>query len=99
MSQDKHTTDVIFRRYKDGGLIALFPALPGTRDPFTCDSYQTVGQHGAASADLDGTKPARGADVLALQRELEGLGYRLRIMKRFTKAHHSARRAELGRKV
>lgn len=65
-------------------MLALFPLAPEGRG--LCGSYQHVGQHGAADyagcvrasrpADLDAD------DVRALVRELEGLGYRLRILRR-----------------
>ena len=50
MQQDQHKTKVIFRKLKDGDIIALFPELPGDMNPYhTCESYMHVGQHGAAS--------------------------------------------------
>ena len=42
-------TKVVFRRYPDGQVIALFPDIPwsGRRGEIT--SYMHVGQHGAAT--------------------------------------------------
>lgn len=91
--------DVIFRRFRDGGdVIAIFPALPGTRQWWRdCESYQRIGQHGACGLDyVSSTRPAAEADpdVIALRRELESgpAPYRLRVVKRFTRAHDEARR-------
>ena len=66
---------VIFRIFRDHGeVIALFPDLPGTNDGFTCESYQHVGQHGAADPDhiVSVTRPATPAEYAPLMRELQG---------------------------
>lgn len=80
-------TPVIFRRFIEGGdVIALFPTLPGTRDPWTCESYQHTGQHSAASVELfyKETKPAYETEYRTLLRELIGQGYDdLRIYTRY----------------
>ena len=80
----QHTTKVVFRRYPEGDIIALFPDEPGTRDPATCMSYQTLGQHGAAdyAGVIMETKPATAAEHAALTRELLAIGYTLRIAPR-----------------
>jgi hypothetical protein len=77
-------TLVLFRRWSDEAreVFALFPLLPETR-PGECVSYQHVGQHGAAhySGCMDRSSPASIAedDCASLARELESIGYRLRI--------------------
>lgn len=39
------TTRVIFRKFKDGEIIALFPAIAGTNNyGDTCQSYVHMGQ-------------------------------------------------------
>ena len=45
-------TKVVFRRYPDGQVIALFPDIPwsGRRGEIT--SYMHVGQHGAADLHI-----------------------------------------------
>lgn len=77
-------TKVIFRKWHDGddligdGVIALFPEIPASgRTWDLMDSYEHVGQHGAAhyatvceSSDL--ATPEEYADLL---RELESIGY------------------------
>lgn len=90
------TTKVIFKRFPEGDVIALFPALPGTRDPYsTCMSYMRTGQHGHASTDLFTLPPAQPAEYADLQRELESLGYTLRISRRATRADLAARKNAL----
>lgn len=92
-------TPVVFRTFKDGGhVIALFPSLPGDRDPNTCESYMRVGQHGSASVALaDVTRPATPDEAAPLRAELESIGYRLREVKRPAPAHRAARIAALSR--
>lgn len=94
-------TKVIFRKWpagKGGDLIALFPTLAGTvGDPWTCESYQTIGQHGAASVRLTrDTLPAEPQEYRQLAQELSRIGYDLEIVKRFTPADERERRRQLG---
>jgi hypothetical protein len=86
MIQDTEVTRVVFRTWKKGGeVIALFPDDKWTRGNSTlCNSYEHIGQHGGA--DYQGviyqTTPARLEDYYDLMRELEGIGYRLKIVRR-----------------
>jgi hypothetical protein len=67
-----------------GGIIALFPRVPGS--PGFCSSYEHIGQHG--DADYSGvvsiTVPATPEEYADLKRELEGppYNYILRVAKR-----------------
>jgi len=94
---DEHATPVIFRKFKTGEVIALFPQEPGTRDPYTCMNYMRTGQHGHGSADLGDTVPAAPDECVALFKELTGLGYRLSVRFRFTQRDLEARRKALVR--
>jgi hypothetical protein len=94
------TVDVIFRRWNSNhGIIALFPGLPGTNDPGSCLSYEHLGQHAAASVALTSahTTPASESESAPLRRELEQIGYRLRVVKRATRRHEATRRAEIAK--
>lgn len=66
-------------------MLALFPLLPETR-PGTCASYEHIGQHGSADYAhcIGATRPAdlEAPNVASLKRELEAIGYRLRVAKR-----------------
>lgn len=77
-------TKVVFRRYPDGQIIALFPEEPGDQAPYTCSSYMHVGQH--SSADPQGvvsqTTLAEPRQYGRLKAELEGLGYDLDVRKK-----------------
>lgn len=69
-------TAVVFRKYKDGDVIALFPYDIETLDG-EVGCYMHVGQHG--SADYHGviavTKPASEVEYADLKRELESNPY------------------------
>ena len=91
---DKTETDetvevvkVIFRKFKDGGdIIAIFPEIPATLNAAECESYQTVGQHGACAPDgliREATVPATPDEYQALKEELESIGYKLDIRQRY----------------
>lgn len=83
-------TKVIFRKFPDGEVIALFPELPGTNSVSDCLNYMHVGQHGSGKATLDGTKSIAIDDcpcqvkVNQLRRELRAIGYTLTVVSRFS---------------
>lgn len=82
MGKSKSCDRVVFRRWKDGGVIALFPHMPEGRG--LVNSYEHVGQHGAA--DYHGvvreTRPAKPAEYASLLRELKRVGYNPCIRRR-----------------
>lgn len=85
------TTRVVFRRYPDGQIIALFPDIPwnGLRGEVT--SYMHLGQHGAANYNrvVATTRPVRGNEYRDLLAELARVGYKnLNIVKRINIQHH-----------
>ena len=97
----KAETKVIFRKFREGDIIALFPTMAGDCDNgATCNSYQHIGQHGSASpllvqAHTVAAKPGEYADLL---RELKRIGYAdLRIARRFTRADYQERRKQCDR--
>jgi len=86
----KHTK-VIFRWWLNEGIdnvIAMFPQIAASVDGVLCQSYMHVGQHSAATPELvyNGTRPAIPGEYADLKTELEAIGYRLKIGKRFTQA-------------
>ena len=90
-------TPVIFRVFpkKEGGdVIALFPTLPGSHEWWTCSSYMHVGQHGAADCRglIDSTRPATPEQYATLKRELESIGYKLKVCHRVTSDMESKRK-------
>lgn len=86
LEKDTYKTDVIFRKYKDGDIIALFPHdIINSRGHVK--SYMHVGQH--SGADYMGvimkTKPAKIDEFTDLKDELESIGYDLNIIIRINK--------------
>lgn len=89
-------TVVVFRKFRDGDVFALFPELPGTNDSGTCLSYAHLGQHGAADINvIYRSLPASPQEYEPLHGELCGLGYTLTVRHKITRAHDAARRAAL----
>lgn len=89
---DTEQTKVIFRKFKDDkGVIAYFPELPGTNDFNTCLSYMHLGQHGSASIDFSNTLKAYPSEYESLKKELESLGYNLKIGYRMSGKDTDAR--------
>lgn len=84
MKKDSNKTDVTFRKYLSGEIIALFPHE-------VCDfhgnvgSYMHIGQHSGAdySGVLMCTKPATKKEYADLKKELEkSCGYNLNIIQK-----------------
>lgn len=85
MTDKPDAVRVVFRRFLKGGdVIALMPDLPADTAGRLCVSYQHIGQHGAASYRhvIAASRPASGAEVESLRRELERIGYRVRPVRR-----------------
>lgn len=70
-------TKVIFRKWKQGDVIALFPGIPWSRYDYTTTSYMHTGQHGAAdyAGVIAATRPAREEEYRDLLSELKSIGY------------------------
>ncbi len=91
-------TPTMFRTFPDGGVVALFPAIPA--DPVgRCSSYMQVGQHGAADYwhVISNTRPASPDGYRDLMFELTGIGYAVRPVRRASRRMHDQRQAELHR--
>ena len=88
-------TKVIFRKFRNGDVIALFPQIAGSCADYGCSmqSYMHIGQHGAADC-VTITKPAIPEEYADLKSELEGIGYELKIVKRATYQDYLDRRKQ-----
>lgn len=85
-------TKVIFRKFKDGEVIAIFPEEPGNIYANTCSSYLRVGQHGACDIDLIyELERAKSSEYGDLFDELESIGYKLFICEEYTEEMHDNR--------
>lgn len=95
-------TTVIFRKYPDGEIIALFPLMPDSAvslEPLIM-SYLHIGQHGGANYQvvLSQTTPATPAEYGDLAKELEEVGYEnLVIRKRISYDELNKAREDLRR--
>jgi hypothetical protein len=93
MEHDTETTDVIFKleRGTCDQVVAFFPGLPGT-GRWDCTCYAHVGQHSSADLGyLTTCRPAAPTSYADLKRELESLGYNLKVVKRRTAKHDAQR--------
>lgn len=83
MEKDKHITEVMFRKFRDGDIIALFPyEIFNFRGNVM--SYMHVGQHGEAAYEdaIMGSTPATEEEYADLKKELENIGYNLKLIKK-----------------
>jgi len=90
----EETVDVMFRKPLDGSEVyALFPGLPGTQDPDTCLCYEHIGQHSAANLArcIHSSRVAKPEEYGELQKELERVGYKLKVVFRSSLWHYNAR--------
>ncbi len=73
---------VVFRRWKGGGVIALFPGIDVGNG--ICSSYEHVGQHSEADYKIviARTRPAKPSEYQDLLNELGRIGYNLVVRKR-----------------
>jgi hypothetical protein len=82
---DNTETIVIFRKWRNGDVIALFPCDAASVDnPALCNSYEYVGQHGAADCNgvIRRTASAEPSEYVDLFLELTSIGYKLKVYKR-----------------
>lgn len=89
----ENTTPVVFREWRNGDTIALFPAEPEGRH-FSCQSYMHVGQHGAADYRhvVSLTRPASPEAIKTLSAELSDIGYKNLVpISRVTRRIHEYR--------
>ena len=95
-------TKVIFRRGRaksDDEVFAVFPTEPG-RDEYDFTIYVHQGQHGTGTRRgciNSKTRLATPAEYADLKRELEHIGYRLKVVKRISPKDDQARRDEVRR--
>jgi len=86
----KHTIDVVFRKYKKGDIIALFP-YEIQKVNGNCLCYQHIGQHGEAdySNCIAMTVPATPTEYSTLRMELTNqIGYNMTITKKRNSTIH-----------
>ena len=87
---------VIFRKWPDGDIIALFPQIAGNVSGYLCESYMHNGQYGAANpvCIVRATKPAKPTECIKLKKELRQIDYNPVVVKRFTYKDYLIRKAQ-----
>lgn len=82
--KDQHITKVIFRKEKDGTIIAIFPEEISNPTKGYLTYYAHIGQHGECDYHyiLSKTKLAKPEEYKDLFKELESMGYNLKIVKK-----------------
>lgn len=96
-------TKMVFRRWRDGEVIALMPEEPADPNGYLCQSYMRVGQHGAANYEhviaktVPVSRESVESDLLQLMDELKGIGYQIAWRDLCTPAMRRARWAEADR--
>jgi len=90
-------TKVIFRKFPDGDVIAIFPQIAADSSGYHCLSYMKVGQHSACDplGIVRKTKLATRRDFEPLEMELASIGYSLEIIERNRRSFIDDRREQL----
>lgn len=91
-------TKIAFRWW-DGEVVAIMPEDPAT-GPYDCTCYIHNGQHGKCDPQLAirESRPASVEEYGALKRELESIGYKIRVIQRVNRqAYQTARSNEIAR--
>jgi hypothetical protein len=95
MEKNSYYTEIVFRKFSNGEVIALMPYQISTGRYIT--SYVHVGQHGDAdyNAVINNTKAATEEEYYALKCELESIGYRIQVItkknnRKFLQAYREA---------
>lgn len=80
---DKEITKVVFRKWSNGTIDAYMPEL--IVDGEACTSYTRIGQHSAAAYAycISKTKAASPSEYATLLKELTGLGYNVKVIKKY----------------
>lgn len=93
-NEDIVSVKVIFRKWPNGDIIALFPELPFDNMGYLCECYEHVGQHGCADpAIVYRTKLAKPEEYEDLYNELTHYcGYDLQVIKRIPRNALATRR-------
>lgn len=97
MEKDTEKTKVIFRKFSDGEIIALFPEIACNYNAYQMESYMRIGQHGAADTGIIyDTKLAKESEYADLFAELERLGYNLEVIQKHRYAHLQTRQKQIA---
>lgn len=91
-------TKVIFRYWRiSRDVIAIFPEIIADNLSYHCQSYESIGQHGACNPlrVIENSRPATEKESEPLLQELTKIGYDLEIVKHLRKEYRDTRKAEI----
>jgi len=90
---------VVFRKYSNGDIIALFPFEPADYEGKFCMSFMHVGQSSGADARhiINTTTPATFDESKALREELSSYPYNFILIEIWRINHETARRVRLNK--
>jgi hypothetical protein len=96
MEKDTYITEVTFRKFKDGQVIALLPHEVSDYDG-NITSYMHIGQHSSATYNhvVSMTKLATPRDYADLLAEMESLGYNIKVISKQNRTKYLANYREL----
>ena len=83
MNNNNDITAVMFRKERNGGILAVFP-YDSWKHNYNVLCYAHLGQHAACRWEyvICNTKPAKPEEYKSLYDELVSIGYQLRVIKR-----------------
>lgn len=86
MKKETEQTEVQFRLFM-GEVIAVFPYIIETKSNVSC--YAHIGQHSSCMWNINNaSKPATPEEYSDLQKELESIGYNLKLIKKRSHAKY-----------
>lgn len=94
----KETTKVIFRTWKNDGVVAIFPEMATSHiSACYCGYYAIIGQHSDClpSHIIKKTRPATRDEITPIKTELEKIGYKLQPILRMRYRHLQERERQV----
>lgn len=90
-------TEMLFRKDKEGDIVAIMPYEIYSRN--FVDSYQHCGQHSACHLSfIEDTTPATPEEYADLKRELEGIGYNVKVIRKVNQKKYLKKLAQFKNK-
>ena len=97
--KDTSVSEILFRKAKDGEIVAIMPyeiVMTGGPSLGYMWSYEHCGQHSQCHPSfVKETKPATPAEYSDLKKELEDIGYNVKVIKRINQKKYLKKVAEL----
>lgn len=99
--QDTNVTEILFRKEKDGGIVAIMPyeiSMWNSKTTYVL-SYAHIGQHSDCVLEyIPDTEPAKAHEYADLKKELEQIGYNVKVIRKVNQRKHFRELARLQKK-